>query len=127
MKPIEKFKLIESMRAIIEEEGLTRRDLAYLTGLSEQNIGTYLSGTNLPTGERLNGLVGFVALSPLERAFKLSTFYLSFQPNFGGGLSDESVESSTHQLLLELTARVEKLEGLTLKTSFFGKTLTKQG
>ena len=126
MKPIEKFKLIESMRAIMEVEGLTRRDVAYLTGLSEQNIGTYLNGTNLPTGERLNGLVGFVALTPLERASVLPSTLLT-QPNLGEGLSDESVESSTHQLLQELTARVEKLEGLTLKTSFFGKTLTKQG
>jgi len=121
MKPIEKFKLIESMRAIIEEEGLTRRDLAYLTGLSEQNLCTYLNGSNLPTGARLQAIIGLTSLSSAERAYRLPSTLLT-QSNFG-----ESVESSTHQLLLELTARVEKLEGLTLKTSFFGKSLTKQG
>ena len=127
MKPIEKFKLIESIKAIMEKERYTRREVAFLSGLSIQKIGLYINGVSLPTGARLNGLIGFVALTPMERAYRLSHNNLAAPPNFGEGLSNESVESSTHQLLQELIARVEKLEGLTLKTSFFGKTLTKQG
>ena len=126
MKPIEKFKLIESIKAIMEKEGFTLRDVVALTGLSEQNLNRYLTGSALPSGARLDELVDFEMMAPIERAYRYSNGRLAAQPDMPF-IRDESVESSTHQLLLELTARVEKLEGLTLKTSFFGKSLTKQG